>query len=289
MPELPEVETLRRSLEPHLVGRTVAAATLHRRDIAVAPGDPPGGFARQRTPARPRRLARDQMLAGAVIAGLERRGKQLAIIATDGRAIRVHLGMSGQLLRAARAGRLPGDHVHATWRLDDGGRLVFRDPRRFGGLWLVDAGGERFDAALGPDALAIGAAELRAALDGARRPIKAALLDQRVLAGVGNIYADESLFAARIHPRAIAAALDPPRISALAAAIRRTLASAVRARGSSIRDYRDPSGEPGGFQARHRVYGRAGLACHGCGRMLASDLVAQRTTVWCPGCQGTDY
>ncbi|MEO1277855.1 MAG: bifunctional DNA-formamidopyrimidine glycosylase/DNA-(apurinic or apyrimidinic site) lyase [Planctomycetota bacterium] len=289
MPELPEVEHLRRTLVPHLVGRSVVRATLHRRDIAVGPGDPPGGFARQRSRVRPRRLTKAQMLQGAVIDRIDRRGKLMAIIGDDGRAIGVHLGMSGQVLWAAAGGRLSTDHVHATWRLDDGSRFVFRDPRRFGGVWMFASRDELPPwQSLGPDALAITPNEFAARLHGAKRPIKAALLDQGLVAGIGNIYADEALHRAGIHPLTQASSLLPDRLERLGAAVVELLQDAVAVGGSTLRDYRAADGEPGGYQHAHRVYGRSDLECLTCGRGLSTARIAQRTTVWCPGCQEWD-
>lgn len=294
MPELPEVETVRRSLVPRVAGRVVVGATLHRRDIAVLPGDPEGGFSRQRsgTPRPGGRVPGDAMLVGATLAEPGRHGKQLALLARDGRAIVAHLGMTGQLRWAARGARIgQGDHIHAAWRLDDGSRLVFRDPRRFGGLWLLPEPGmlEARWACLGPDGLRTPTAELaerlRAGLAGMRRAIKAALLDQRVVAGVGNIYADESLHEALIHPQRLAAALTGAEVDRLARAVSGVLSRAVEARGSTLRDYADADGRRGEAQLVHRVYGRGGMACLGCGTGLEAAQVAQRTTVWCPVCQ----
>ena len=286
VPELPEVETLRRGLEPLLCGRVVARATLHRRDVAVGPDDPAGGFARQRTPVRPSRLAPAQLLQNAHLHAMERRGKALAIIADDGRTVGVHLGMSGQLLWAPSRGPLPTTHVHATWRLADGSRLVFRDPRRFGGLWIADSP-EALPiwAGLGPDALSLDPTHMPEMLAAVRRPIKAALLDQAVLAGVGNIYADEALHRAGIHPQRPARAVKAQQAVALGRAIVSVLCEAIEAGGSTVRDYRNATGHEGGYQFRHKVYGRGGGACTTCGSELERGVVAQRTSVWCPKCQ----
>ncbi len=294
MPELPEVETVRRSLVARVAGRVVVGATLHRRDVAVLPGDPEGGFSRQRSGAPgPRgRVRGTALLVGGTLLEPNRHGKQLALVARDGRAIVVHLGMTGLVRWVARGARLePADHVHAAWRLDDGSRLVFRDPRRFGGLWLLPEPGmlEARWAGLGPDGLRTGpedlAQGLRSGLAGARRAIKAALLDQRVVAGVGNIYADESLHEALIHPRRLAAGLTGAEVDRLARAVSGVLTRAVEARGSTLRDYTDAEGRRGEAQLVHRVYGRGGGACLACGAGLESAQVAQRTTVWCPVCQ----
>lgn len=289
VPELPEVESVRRSLLPHIRGRTVLSAELRRRDILIAPGDPPGGFPRQRKRAgasSPRAVSPEDLLVGADITDILRRGKQLAIIARSDRALVVQLGMSGtvELMGADDA---PDRHTHAIWTLDSGIRVRFHDPRRFGALRVFrsrDALNEHW-AALGPDALAITGAELHNALAGSNRPIKAALLDQAVLAGVGNIYADESLHIAKLNPRFRACRFSPLQANALAAAIREVLTHAIAAGGSTLRDYTDADGRPGSYQSRHAVYGRAGLPCPTCSRPLSSALLAQRTTVWCRGCQ----
>ncbi len=292
MPELPEVESIRRSLAPRLLGNTVTAATLLRRDILVAPGDPPGGFPRQRAGSRKRPvlITPADLLFGATITDLIRRGKQLAIVAARvDRALIVQLGMTGHLEFFPAAPAHPAPHVHAHWSLNTRGHFHFHDPRRFGALRVFRSLAALHEhwSALGPDALTITTDQLAAALTNTDRPIKAAILDQAVLAGVGNIYADESLHLARIHPRIRARRLALPQVDALAAAIRHVLAQAVAAGGSTLRNYTDADGRPGSFQSRHAVYGRAGESCLTCSSPLASALLAQRTTVWCPHCQPT--
>ncbi len=289
MPELPEVESVRRSLLPHIRGRTVLSAELRRRDILIAPGDPPGGFPRQRKRAgasSPSEVSPEDLLVGAHITDILRRGKQLAILARSGRALVVQLGMSGTLERIEPS-EAPDKHTHAIWTLESGTRIRFRDPRRFGALRVFRSKDALDDhwAALGPDALSITGTELHAAIAGGDRPIKAAILDQQVLAGVGNIYADESLHLARINPRFRARKVSPKLSESLAAAIRFVLTEAVQAGGSTLRDYTDADGRPGSYQSRHAVYGRAGLPCPTCSRRLSSALLAQRTTVWCRDCQ----
>jgi formamidopyrimidine-DNA glycosylase len=274
VPELPEVETVRRGLAPAMVGCLVERAVLHRKDYCVRSA---GG------PCRPRDL-----LEGAVVRAVERHGKQLAFIAEDGRVLVAHLGMSGQL-RALAPGVEPprSTHVHAVWMLDGGGRVIFRDPRRFGGLWVLKGEAELRErwSRLGPDGLEITGEQLRERAGQSLRAIKAVLLDQSVVAGVGNIYADEALFLSRIHPLRAARSLRAEEYDSLAAAIRRTLLAAIAAKGSTLRDYRDASGEPGDAQAGHAVYGRAGEPCYGCHGKLKGMRVAQRATVWCPRCQ----
>lgn len=313
MPELPEVETIRQTLAPVLIGRRILAAELLRRDILIVPGDPHGGFSRQRgslrrgsasspaRSARPARYSPIDLLEGCTVTDILRRGKQLAIIGAIGsrpsaapRALVVQLGMTGALeaLPADTATpRAAAPHTHALWRLvpvrGKPAAIAFIDPRRFGVLRALPTLADLHNlwSALGPDALDIDSAPLWNAIHTSSRAIKAALLDQAVLAGVGNIYADEALFRAGIAPRTLARRVGPARCTLLAAAVREVLADAVAARGSTLRDYRDATGQAGQFQARHAVYGRAGRPCTRCGRTLRSAAIGQRTTVWCPGCQ----
>jgi formamidopyrimidine-DNA glycosylase len=275
VPELPEVESVRLSLLPVLIGKRVRSARLFRDD-----------YARDEDGRTPNARA---LLHGATIDRLTRHGKQLAVIARDGRALVVHLGMSGRVRHVTTAGAkdLPA-HTHAAWKLDDGTAIQFIDPRRFGELRTVrDAErlGETLWRDLGPDALAIDARILRERARGSRRAIKSVLLDQHVLAGVGNIYADEALFRAAIRPTRLAARLTDDDFTRLAASVRRVLVRAIELRGSTINDYLDATGVAGNAQAEHMVYGRGGTPCTRCGTILISAQVAQRTTVWCPTCQ----
>lgn len=305
MPELPEVERLARSLRPAILGRSVVGVTVHRRDVITGPLDPPGGYARNmhrqkhtqtgttRTASKPTypRLPRALLLLNHRITKIQRHGKQLAILTSHHNtpALIVHLGMTGQLLHTPAGQQLAArEHVHIVWRLDDGSRLAFRDPRRFGGVWAYPSAdalhATRF-AALGPDALTITADQLAEALAGSISAIKGRLLNQQCIAGVGNIYADEALHAAGIHPTRQARAVEPAEADRLATALRAILAQAIDAGGSTLRDYRDSNNAAGTFQQRHRVYGRAGLPCLTCGTPLDHATIAQRTTVWCPVCQ----
>ena len=302
MPELPEVERVRQSVEARVLGHTVARVQLGRRDVLVMPGDPAGGWSRSGSEARPRRYTQADLLAGSRIVSVRRHGKQLALVGDAGRVVLVHLGMTGQLRALAPGARGPTDHVHVVWTLQDErgatGRLIFRDPRRFGGVWSLaspEALSERW-AALGPDALGITANDLRRALNPASdqraltaRPkttsIKAALLDQATLAGVGNIYADEACFRAGISPARPVDRLGASEIEGLAEAIRSVLQQALAAGGSTLRDYVDAEGNAGGAQRLHAVYGRSGQACVTCSEALSSARIAQRMTVWCPRCQ----
>ncbi len=286
MPELPEVETIRRTLESHLIGTQVRRVRAHRRDIICLPGDPPAGFARSdmscpHTTVRPAHL-----LSNAQIVRLTRRGKRLAIVACDGRCVEVHLGMSGRLLVLPARSRSPA-HTHIVWSLTDGKRLVFCDPRRFGFVRVHAHTDDLARAwqALGPDALTIRADALQKRAGASRQAVKGVLLDQRVLAGVGNIYADEALFDARIAPTRAGESLTQDHWRSLARSIRRVLRRAIEARGTTLRDYRNADGSPGTAGRLLRVYARAGAPCTRCGKFLVAATVAQRTTTWCPACQ----
>lgn len=282
MPELPEVEHLRRSLERDLLGARVERASLLRSDFVRKRPD--------RSEVRPAEL-----LEGDIVEALERRGKQMAVVGRRGHGFVVQLGMSGQVRWRDGSGP-PPDHVHVRWtvRTASGAErtLEFRDPRRFGGVAPFRSRHDldsRLWSELGPDAWTQPADELaesisRAARD-SRRAIKALILDQSVIAGVGNIYADESLFAAGIGPRLVSGRLDATMVRRLCLEIRQTLGQAVEAGGSTLRDYLDASGRTGSFQLLHRVYGRSGEACVRCGSGLQTGLVGGRTTVWCRTCQ----
>ncbi len=212
----------------------------------------------------------------------------MAIISTDGRVLVVQLGMSGQmLLSAGHAVPKELTHVHAVWTLPSG-ILMFRDPRRFGGLTAspsVAALENTHWKNLGADALDITDEQLRQAAAPSSRAIKAALLDQSIVAGVGNIYADELLFLAGVTPLRAADSLERHDWVRIGAAMRSVLQAAVDARGSSIRDYVDAAGLGGTATLLHRVYGRGGEPCLTCKRELIKATIAQRTTVWCSFCQ----
>jgi formamidopyrimidine-DNA glycosylase len=258
MPELPEVETVVRGLRPLWVGRRIARVVQRRPDL--------------RAPL-PRRFA--ERLVGRAVASVERRAKYIVCgFADRGDALVIHLGMSGRFVCAARAGANqpaaePGAHDHVDIVLDDGAIFRFTDPRRFGLIDLVASDGfardKRF-AGLGPEPLSpqFDGASLAASLAGKRTPIKAALLDQRVVAGIGNIYACEALFQAGISPRRLASRVQGERAARLAAAIKDVLTRAIAAGGSSARDYVQASGELGWFQHHWAVYDREGQACPGC-------------------------
>jgi formamidopyrimidine-DNA glycosylase len=278
MPELPEVETVMRGLAACLQGRVIRAAQLRRGDLRWLV---PSGFA--------------ERLTGARVESFRRRGKYILMRVSGGDSVLLHLGMSGRMTIAADlpplAESVPVLHEHLVLVTDQGMRVAFVDPRRFGSLDLVASGEEdshRLLAGLGPEPLEAGfdAAGLAAALAGRRTPIKAALLDQRVVAGLGNIYVCEALFRAKLSPRRLAGSVAGARAARLVAAIRQTLTEAIAAGGSSLRDYVQPSGELGYFQHAWKVYGRAGQACDACpGRPACAGILrlvqSGRSTFFC--------
>lgn len=269
MPELPEVEALRRSLIPGLVGQRVAHVDIARADVIAGAADP------------------DALLRGQRVVQLLRHGKQLALLGDRGAVVCIHLGMSGSVTLAGQD-QPPRPHTHVVWRLDGGSAVRFADARRFGGVWAYPdqaaLWGWRW-AALGPDAMTITPGQLAAGLARTRRGLKAALLDQALVAGLGNIYVDELLFRVGLSPSRAAASVSPGEARRVVGAMRRLLITAAARGGSSLRDYVDGRGRAGGYQRSHRVYGRAGLPCRCCGVALASGLIAGRMTVWCPACQ----
>jgi formamidopyrimidine-DNA glycosylase len=273
VPELPEVETVRRRLAPVLEGATIARAEIV---------DP-----RLTRPVDPASVAAS--LVGERIAAVERRGKYLLWRLESGRTLVVHFRMTGSL-RHARAGELPDDaYRRATVALDTGTDVAYRDVRRFGTWEILDEAHLRpyLAARLGPEPLApsFTAARLGALASGRKTPIKAFLLDQRRIAGVGNIYADEALWRARIHPRRPAGELDAVEIGRIHRALRAALRRGVALRGSTLRDYRTPDGDTGGMQHEFHVYGRLGEPCDRCGRPIERIVVAGRGTWLCPRCQ----
>ncbi|WP_320671632.1 bifunctional DNA-formamidopyrimidine glycosylase/DNA-(apurinic or apyrimidinic site) lyase [Patulibacter defluvii] len=271
MPELPEVETIRRQLLPLVVGRTVTAATI----------DDPRWCA-------PQPVAEvEAALTGRRITAIDRRGKHL-LWRTDGGTIAMHLRMTGVLLVDAEEGDAPYERVRLVL---DGERTVrFCDPRRFGtGRWFAgDAEADRWiDERLGPEPLADGfdGPVLQAALRGRRAPIKGLLLDQRIVAGVGNIYADEALFHARVHPLRPGGQLTAAQCAALAEGIQLALADGIASGGATIDDFRHVDGVEGWFQNDFRVHRRAGEPCPACGTAVVKRVVAQRATYSCDRCQ----
>jgi formamidopyrimidine-DNA glycosylase len=266
MPELPEVETVVRTLRPKVVGRTIVRVASLRRDIVTPAG-----------------VDLTERLTGRRVESLGRRGKRIIFELDGGERFFIHLGMTGQLtVTSPQAPVLP--HTHMELDLDGPQRLRFRDPRRFGGVWWVGKDAAP-DAGMGPEPLDLRPARLFARLHKTTRAVKSALLDQTVVAGLGNIYVDEALFAAGIHPLAPANQLTPARVSRLNRAIKTTLRRALRHRGSTLRDYVDADGAGGSFQNLHRVYDRCGKPCPTCKHGIERIVLGGRSTHFCPACQ----
>ena len=296
MPELPEVETVRRGLEPALTGRRVKSLRLNRPDLRFPL---PAGLV--------------ETVTGRRITALRRRAKYILIELDSGHNVLVHLGMTGRftvwppegaarnlgefyyLDQAGHAGDGPHDHVLVD--LEDGTRIVYTDPRRFGFIDLIEPGGadrNRFLAGLGVEPLGneLHADFLAAALAGRRSPLKAALLDQRIIAGLGNIYVCEALYRARLSPRRLSGSIVrkrgvSPRIEPLVHAIRTVIAEAIEAGGSTLRDYARTDGSAGDFQQRFDVYDREGEACRtpGCTARIRRIVQSGRSSFYCPTCQ----
>ena len=278
MPELPEVETIAADLRPYLVGRTIERAELAVPTIVRHPE--PELFV--------------DAVTGMRIESVSRRGKYILIALGPSREpehvlLIVHLGMTGQLRIVDPVAPLE-KHTHAVFQLDDGRQLRYRDPRRFGRL-LAGTERELIDSRklprLGPEPIdpAFEAAELYRRLRSRRAPLKAVLLDQGAIAGIGNIYADESLHRARLRPTRIASTVSRRSAQRLHESLRESLTLAIANRGSSVDTYRDAWGEMGGQQEKLLVYGRGGEPCLTCGRPLTTVRIAGRTTVYCRRCQ----
>ena len=274
MPELPEVETYVRELAPLLARRRVSAAQVFW----------------PRTIAAPDAATFATRIVGQEFATFGRRGKYMLLGLAGGATLIVHLRMTGRL-EVAAPDAAPDKHTHVLLDLEGGARLLYRDSRKFGRLWLVDETAGVL-ARLGPEPLdaAFTPAGLGARLAGRQAPIKALLLDQTLVAGVGNIYADEALFRAGIHPLRAAGRLDAAEVARLHTAICAVLAEGIAAAGSSlgvsrIQNYQRPGGEPGAFQEQHRVFQRTGQPCTVCGAPIARLVIAQRSSHYCPRCQ----
>ena len=275
MPELPEVETVRRGLEPAMLGRRLDAAVARRPNLRFPF---PDGFG--------------QRLTGRRVTGIRRRAKFL-IFDLDGPEVLIaHLGMSGSF--RIGAGPFPEEkHDHVNFRMSGGGEIHFNDPRRFGfmDIWSAeDLGSYPMLAKLGPEPLdddAFNGKVLAARLKGRKTPIKAALLDQGVVSGVGNIYACEALFRARISPKRSAHTVQGARADKLAQSVKDVLKAAIESGGSSLRDHIRPDGELGYFQHNFDVYGRTGEACRhaGCAAPVRQIVQAGRSTFYCSRCQ----
>ncbi len=273
MPELPEVETIVADLRPHLVGRTIVHCELRFPTIVRHP--------------EPERFI--DSITGLRVEGVGRRGKFILIALGAGRLLVVHLGMSGQLRLVDAATEVP-NHTHAILDLDDGRQLRYRDPRRFGRL-LLGTEDELLTSGtlpkLGPEPIdpTFDGDELFKRIRGRRASLKAVLLDQATIAGIGNIYADESLHRARLRPDRAAGSLSRKSVRRLHESLRDSLETAIRNRGSSVDTYRDAWGETGNQQESLLVYGRAGEPCFTCGRPLSIVRLAGRSTVFCRRCQ----
>ena len=262
MPELPEVETVTRSIVP-LVGRRILSAEF--RCLRILRGGHPEEMA--------------AAIQGRRIASVKRYGKFILISLEGGGYLVIHLGMTGRLLLSGPAGK----HTHAILTLDRG-VLLYEDSRQFGCIQYSPDFPKRV-AKLGPEPLEVSFEEFAAALRRRKTRIKSLLLNQSFLRGMGNIYADEALFRAGIHPLAIASRLRRDRVRRLYQAIRAVLKEAIAAGGSSISDYVDANGQKGFFQFSHRVYRRTGEPCLKCGTPIRRVLVAQRSSHYCPKCQ----
>ncbi len=278
MPELPEVETVMRGLQAALQGKRIRRALVHRGDLRWAL---PPGLARR--------------LTGARVENFRRRGKYMLMRLDGGDSVLIHLGMSGRMLIGRAGANEEIKHEHLVIEAEDGTRVGFVDPRRFGSVDLLPTAaedGHKLLAGMGPEPLdaAFDAAYLSAALKDRRTPIKAALLDQSVVAGLGNIYVCEALFRAGISPVRLARTVPGARAARLVPEIKATLNEAIAAGGSSLRDYVQPDGELGYFQHAWKVYGREGEPCAHCPgppgcKGIKRIVQSGRSTFYCPRAQ----
>ncbi|MBN2326871.1 MAG: bifunctional DNA-formamidopyrimidine glycosylase/DNA-(apurinic or apyrimidinic site) lyase [Candidatus Omnitrophica bacterium] len=270
MPELPEVETIRRALEKRVLGRRIAGISISREDYVRAG------------------LSDISSLTGQVIQSVERRGKILAMHLSGEWALIHHLGMTGRILCVTSKEEAPF-HTHVRISLDGGGMELRQwDPRRFGYIAVLrECGLVEFApwTSLGADPFDVAAGEFLELLSGRSQPIKTFLLDQRRIAGLGNIYADESLFRARVHPARPARSLRPVEAQKLRREMRRVLREAIAAGGSTTNDYQKLDGTLGEFQHKHRVYRKAGRPCRNCGAVIQRMILGGRSTHFCPECQ----
>ncbi len=276
MPELPEVETVARGLQREIAGRRILSVTLGKTDFI----DNPEEIEKE----LPGRAIREVARYGKFLL-LRLTVKQDAVELEAESALLVHLGMTG-MLAPQPAGEPQAKHTHVVALLDDGRELRYNDPRRFGRMAYL--AGERLKKELerfGSDPLEAGLEEFTGRICGKRARIKALLLDQQVLRGVGNIYADESLWKAKIHPMRMGAKLQKEQVKELYRALQRILRRAIVMRGSSIADFLDVEGQPGEYQRHHRAYGREGKPCFRCKTLIKRVIVAGRSSYFCPECQ----
>ncbi|MER3415134.1 MAG: formamidopyrimidine-DNA glycosylase [Gemmataceae bacterium] len=273
MPELPEVETIVRSLAPRLVGRKITAVRVLCHKL--------------RKPCDERQFGR---AVEARVEAIARRGKWICCTLSNNMALLIHLGMTGRLY-IAWPGSPCAKHVHWVMDLQPGGQqLRYEDARRFGLLTIVAATqvDNFFAQQLGPEPFALTGRQLWLALRRTRRMLKTALMDQRIVAGLGNIYSDEALFRARLQPWLPACRLSRMECAKLVTAIKRVLRQAIAEGGSSIRDYLDGLGAPGRFQHQFQVYARQGQPCRRCGQPIGKVRLGGRSCHYCPGCQGNE-
>ncbi|RYZ08135.1 MAG: bifunctional DNA-formamidopyrimidine glycosylase/DNA-(apurinic or apyrimidinic site) lyase [Myxococcales bacterium] len=285
MPELPEVEVTRRRIAKLLVGRKISRVLTTKPSYFFL--------------TKPTRL--QQELLGRTVKRLDRHGKYLLARLDSGATLLLHLGMTGQLFaegatsvrllrvaeRGAKTGFSPDQHTHLQLEFEGGGpRIFFRDVRKFGKVLLVHAGKSdaRLDK-LGIDALKAEGEHLHEAARARKIPIKTLLLDQGVIAGIGNIYADEALFLARVRPERPANRVTREESIAIVAAAQQVMRRSIRTGGSSISDYVNPDGSDGGYQKERRVYGREGEPCPSCGAAIVRVVIATRSSCYCPSCQ----
>jgi formamidopyrimidine-DNA glycosylase len=273
MPELPEVETVVAGIRPHLVGTCITEVVLRRADIRLPiPTDLP------------------QRVAGQRVLAVSRRAKYVQVALANGYTLLVHLGMSGRLTLLPQDGFTPRTHDHVLWRLEDGMQLVFHDPRRFGVVTGMDAwevASHPLIRHLGPEPLgeAWDGKALHQALQGRRVAIKQAIMDARLVVGVGNIYASETLFRARILPDRPVQSLSTAECHALVATTQQVLREAIASGGSTLRDYVRSSGDPGYFQHKFQVYGREGEGCVVCDSPVQRLVQGGRSSFFCASCQ----
>ena len=272
MPELPEVETVRRSLQPFLIGHRIIEVTRIAWPGTIAEPSPEEFSAR---------------MEGREIVAIDRRAKYLIIHLDQDEALVVHLRMTGQLT-VVEAEAEPDKHTHVVLRLDTGQQMFYRDTRKFGRMWLLDREGlAALDRKLGPEPLddALTAEAFRALIRRRKGRLKQLLLDQAVIAGLGNIYVDEALWLAQLHPLATVGMISDAQIDALYAAIREVLASGIDKRGTTFSNYRDALGAKGSNQNYLNVYNRANQPCLRCGSSIEKIVVVQRGTHICAYCQ----